>query len=162
MCRDEGMALTPWGALGRGQFIKEADRASKEGGRQMGDPSPKVLAVSKAIEAVATRKNTLMTSIALAYVMHKTPYVFPIVGGRSVKHLEGNIVVLEIMLDEKDIDEIEGAFEFDAGFPMQFLFEFRGEGKYKTSSTAKDIGLVKAAGNLDTVDWPVPIRPHKL
>lgn len=146
MCREEGMALAPWGALGRGQFIKEEDRASKEGGRQMGAASDKVLAVSKAIEAVAARKNTLMTSIALAYVMHKTPYVFPIIGGRKVEHLKGNIEALEIELDEKDVDEIEGASDFDVGFPMKFMYEFRGQGKYKTSNTAKDIGLLRSAG----------------
>lgn len=30
----------------------------------------------------------------LAYVMHKTPNVFPIVGGRRIEHLKGNIEAL--------------------------------------------------------------------
>lgn len=29
--------------------------------------------------------------VALAYVMQKTPYVFPVIGGRKVEHLKANI-----------------------------------------------------------------------
>ncbi|MES2481469.1 MAG: aldo/keto reductase, partial [Pseudomonadota bacterium] len=41
-----------------------------------------------ATEAIAKKKNTQITSVALAYVMHKAPHVFPIVGGRTVGHLK--------------------------------------------------------------------------
>lgn len=53
--------------------------------------------------------------------MQKTPYVFPIVGGRKIDHLKGNIEGLSVELSEADIQEIEGANAFDIGFPMNFL-----------------------------------------
>jgi hypothetical protein len=91
---------------------------------------------------------------ALAYVRSKTTYVFPIVGGRNINHLKGNVEALALELTEDEIDEIENAYPFEIGFPMNMLFEWRGTGKYKTSSTSKDIGLLKTAVHLDTVDWP--------
>ncbi|KAK0492975.1 hypothetical protein EDD18DRAFT_1357358 [Armillaria luteobubalina] len=47
----------------------------------------------KALEAVAAEVGAAgnPTAIAIAYVMHRTPYVFPIIGGRKVEHLKANI-----------------------------------------------------------------------
>ena len=82
MAREEGMALAPWGSLGGGNFKTEEQR-KKQDGRQV-PASEDQIKMSRVLETVAKRKNTIITSIALAYVMHKTPYVFPIVGGRTV------------------------------------------------------------------------------
>jgi aryl-alcohol dehydrogenase-like predicted oxidoreductase len=74
MAEAEGMALAPWGALGRGQFMKPEDFEKKDGGRKTGNQSEKVKAISAVLDKLATKKGTLITSIALAYVMHKSPY----------------------------------------------------------------------------------------
>jgi len=68
--------------------------------------------------------------------------------------LKSNVEALALELTDEEIDQIEGAYPFEIGFPMNMLFEWRGTGKYKTSSTAKDIGLLRTAVNLDAVDWP--------
>ncbi|EON60945.1 hypothetical protein W97_00155 [Coniosporium apollinis CBS 100218] len=158
MARAEGMALAPWGALGGGKFKTEEQRNSGEG-RNMGPASEKDIQISKALEKIANEKGTIITSVALAYVMHKTPYVFPIIGGRKVDHLKGNIEALGLELSEEEIDEIDNAAPFDVGFPLNFLFEFMG-GKYNVKADASDIGLLKPAGPLDTVKNPSPIKPH--
>jgi diketogulonate reductase-like aldo/keto reductase len=77
--------------------------------------------VSKTLERIAKKYDSQITSVALAYVMHKTPYVFPIVGGRKIEHLKGNIDGLRLSLTEEDINEIETVTPFDIGFPMNFL-----------------------------------------
>ena len=56
-------------------------------------------------------------SVAIAYLMHKTSYVFPIIGGRKVDHLMANIEALEIRLSEEHIARIEAVKPFDVGFP---------------------------------------------
>jgi hypothetical protein len=86
--------------------------------------------------------------------MHKAPYVFPIVGGRNIEHLKGNIEALGLELSEEEIDEIDNVVPFDVGFPMKFMFEFRDTQKYKTSMTGSDVGLLKSAVKLDSVEWP--------
>lgn len=97
-----------------------------------------------------------MTSVALAYVMHKAPNVFPICGGRSTKHLQGNIDALELELTEEDIAEIEGADEFDIGFPQSML---GGTGGIRTPA---DNWLLKMAGNMVYTDKVQPIKPSQL
>ncbi|KAI9741449.1 MAG: hypothetical protein M1818_004255 [Claussenomyces sp. TS43310] len=118
MCADEKMGLCPWGALGGGQF-KTEEQLKSDDRRKWGPQRDSATRVSKVLERIAKKKNTLLTSIALAYVMHKTPYVFPIVGGRKVEHLKGNIEALSLELSDADIEEIESATpEFDIGFPQ--------------------------------------------
>jgi len=88
------------------------------------------------------------------YVMQKTPYVFPIVGGRKVEHLQGNIDALSLELSDEDMAEIDAAYDFDIGFPQNFL------GKGGATKPA-DVWLTNMAGTFDYVDGAKPIRPHK-
>lgn len=112
------MALAPWGALGAGHFKTDEQRAAtKKDGRNFMPATEHILKVSKALEALANKKNTPITSIALAYVMQRTPYVFPIVGGRTVDQLKSNVEALSLVLSIEDIDEIEKASPIDLGFP---------------------------------------------
>ncbi len=160
MARDEGMALAPWGALGGGTFKTEEQRKAQEG-RHIFTPTERQLKVSKALEHIAQRKGTLLTSVALAYVLHKTPYVFPIVGGRKVEHLKGNIEALSLELTPEEIDEIDNAVDFDAGFPNNFIYEFMGKGKYNINKTSADIVILQSAVNLDVVEQQRAIKPHQ-
>lgn len=119
MCRAEGMGITPWGALGGGKFKTETQRSA--GGRQV-KLTEKDINVSKVLESIANRKNTSITSVAMAYALQKTAYVFPILGGRKIEHLKGNIEALTLELTKDDIKEIEGAYNFDLGFPNNMLW----------------------------------------
>ncbi|GME39749.1 Norsolorinic acid reductase [Neofusicoccum parvum] len=161
MAYDEGMALAPWGALGGGMFKTEEQYAKSEG-RNMRPQSENAKKITAALDKISKAKGTLITSIALAYVMHKAPYVFPIVGGRKVEHLKGNIEALSIQLSPEEIKEIEDAVPFDVGFPSSMLFEFFGMNKYQSDMSTFDIPLVKSAGYLDTVQKVQPIKPRKV
>jgi aryl-alcohol dehydrogenase-like predicted oxidoreductase len=161
MARSEGMALAPWGALGGGAFTTEQKRKENEQGRNMRPPTETQIKLSKKLEQIANKKSTAITSVALAYVMHKAPYVFPIVGGRKVEHLKGNIEALGLELSDEEIDEIDGESNFQIGFPMNFLFEFSGA-KYSTRMTSSDVGLLQFAGKLDSVPNQGNIKPHGL
>jgi aryl-alcohol dehydrogenase-like predicted oxidoreductase len=121
MCVAEGMGLIPWGSLGMGQFKSEEQRKAPDGRTAFFPLTEPVIKVSEALEAVAKRKETEITSIALAYVMHKTPYVFPVIGGRNIGHLKGNIEALRVELEKEDVAEIEKATPFELGFPMDVL-----------------------------------------
>ena len=156
MCAAEGMGLCPWGAIGGGAFKTEAQREeiAKNGnqGRQI-EPREVDVKVSKVLETIANRHNTAVTSVALAYVMSKAPHVHPIVGGRKVEHLLGNIEALGLDLKDDDIKEIEGAYEFDHGFPTTFLF--RGESKEVHP------GNVTFKTNAAKFDYVEPVRAIK-
>ncbi|KGO75078.1 Aldo/keto reductase [Penicillium italicum] len=121
MARDEGMAIHPWGVLGSG-YIRSPDAAPKEGGRQ----TPHVKTgreeqVSAALDIVAKRHEVPITSVALAYVLQKAPYIFPMVGGNKVSHLKSNIEALTLELTAEDVADIDKGYDFDIGFPHNFI-----------------------------------------
>lgn len=89
----------------------------------MGDAqSPQQEKVSAALEKVAGEHGIeLLTAVALAYVMQKTPNVFPIIGGRKVEHLKDNIQALSLRLSDEQIKFLESQTEFDIGFPGNFF-----------------------------------------
>ncbi|KAI8961011.1 Aldo/keto reductase [Daldinia sp. FL1419] len=149
MCRAEGMGLAPWGALGGGKFKTEEQRKSDAG--RKGQATENDIKVSKVLEAVAKRKNTLITSIAQAYVASKVPYVFPIVGGRTIDHLKGNIEALNIKLSTEDIKEIESAIPFDPGFPNNFLYGS------EIPETPGQLWILSVGGTMDYVPEPKPL-----
>ena len=59
--------------------------------------------------------------VAIAYLLQKTPHVFPIVGGRKVAHLRANIEALTLSLSRAQIARIEGVLPFDPGFPSTLI-----------------------------------------
>ncbi|PNP38584.1 hypothetical protein TGAMA5MH_09665 [Trichoderma gamsii] len=154
MVKSEGMALAPWGALGAGRFKTEEQRKA-EGGRNVVATTEEIT-VSKVLEIVANRKNSIITSVALAYVMHKAPYVFPIVGGRKVEQLRENIAALSLKLTEEDIAEIEAAVPFALGFPYDLLW-----GK-EVPDTVQDVNILDNAGPFEYVPEQKPIPPSSI
>ncbi|KKY31960.1 putative norsolorinic acid reductase [Diaporthe ampelina] len=151
MCREEGMGLAPWGALGGGSFKTEEQRKSQEGRKVQ--VTEQQIKISGVLEQIANRKNTAITSVALAYVMHKTPYVFPIVGGRTTNHLKANIEALKLHLSHEDLKEIEGAVPFDPGFPNTFFYQGQ------TVDHPGEVWLLGMAGKFDYVPLQEAITP---
>ncbi|EKG21935.1 Aldo/keto reductase [Macrophomina phaseolina MS6] len=154
MVRHEGMAIAPFGSLGQGKFKKEAGGgqapAAAEGdARKLFVKKDKYKQVFNVLDEIAARRGTLPTSIALAYVVGKAPYVFPIVGGRKIEHLKANIDALDIVLTEREIEDIEAAVPFEHGFPMDVVFEFHGAQKYNSRMTSKDVVMLKCASYLE-------------
>lgn len=167
MCLDEGMGMCPYGVLGQGRFqTKEVyqEREKHNPGRNyipLSDADKKISAV---LESIANKKGNgaTITGIALAYVIQKAPYVFPIVGGRKLEHIEGNIESLEITLTEDDIAEIEDAYHFDPGFPHTFLSGtlFDPKAKPLTANRPDQVFLTKSmTPGLVWVKEPGAIKP---
>jgi aryl-alcohol dehydrogenase-like predicted oxidoreductase len=124
MALDEGMGLCPYGVLNQGRFQTAEgykEREKHNPGRNFIPLSKRDKQVSAKLEALSKKTGYSLFNIALAYVLHKSPYVFPIIGARVVDHLEKNIFALDVRLSEEDMAEIESAYEFDHGFPHTFL-----------------------------------------
>ncbi|KAF3359569.1 Norsolorinic acid reductase B like protein [Verticillium longisporum] len=153
MTKAEGMGLAPWGALGGGTFKTEEQRKSQEGRKT--EASEAQIKTSQALEKIAKRKNTIITSVALAYVMHKTPYVFPIIGGRTIDHLKSNIEALALDLTDDDIREIDDAVPFDIGFPHNFLW------RQNVPSHPGNVWLLNMGGHFDYVPEQKAIKSNK-
>ncbi|OAX40954.1 Aldo/keto reductase [Rhizopogon vinicolor AM-OR11-026] len=130
MARAEGMALAPWNVLASGKFRTDDEenkrRETGERGRELmvssWERTETEKKMSRALEQVAREVGASnITAVAIAYVMQKTPYVFPIVGGRKVEHLQGNLQALDISLTDKQIEYLESIIPFDPGFPTTMI-----------------------------------------
>ncbi|CEJ58148.1 Putative Aad6p (Fragment) [Penicillium brasilianum] len=124
MARHFGMAVTVYDALGSGKFQSRDMLARRkdqgEGLRAIygGEQTALEEAMSKALGVVAAQHGTeSVTAVALAYLLAKAPYVFPIIGGRKIQHLHDNIQALSLRLSQEEIKYLESVGDFDPGFP---------------------------------------------
>ncbi|KAJ7174576.1 Aldo/keto reductase [Mycena filopes] len=159
MARANGLALAPFRVVGGGKFRTDAEeeerRATGEKGRTLTNPqwerSEDEKKISHALEKVAAEVGVKsITAVAIAYVLQKVPYCFPIIGGRKVEHLMANVESLDITLSAEQIHFLESVVPFDPGFPLSMI----GDG---TKSSA----LMSSAGVFAKQPLPEPIRPAK-
>ncbi|KAF8832859.1 NADP-dependent oxidoreductase domain-containing protein [Lentinula edodes] len=156
MARSMGMALAPWSVLARGKLRtdeeEERRRATGENGRMLTgswERTEKEVKMSHALVKVAKEIGAKsISAVAIAYVMQKTPYVFPIIGGRKVENLVENLEALSISLSDKHVKELESVIPFDVGFPTSFI----GDG------TDFNV-LLKSAAKMARIPYPEALRP---
>lgn len=130
MTREHGMALTVWNVLASGKLRSDEEEVRREksgeqgrdlkidnSGWKRGDKEKKHAAVLIKVAKELGLGPESVPAVAIAYVLHKAPYVFPIIGGRKVEHLQSNIKALEISLSADQIKYLESVEPFDPGFP---------------------------------------------
>ncbi|KAF6756025.1 Aldo/keto reductase [Ephemerocybe angulata] len=130
MARDEGMALAPWGVLAAGKIRTDAEEERR---MQTGEKGRTIFSqdwlrteeekkVSKALEKVAEEIGAKsISAVAIAYVMHKTRFVFPIIGGRKLEQLTANLEALDLTLTGEHLKSIDSVLPFDVGFPTSMI-----------------------------------------
>ncbi|KAK0184923.1 Aldo/keto reductase [Armillaria mellea] len=157
MARSLGLALAPWDVLSGGKIRtdeeEEERRKSGEKGRTLvsdcWERTEDEKKISKALEHVAQELGVEnIRAVAIAYVMQKTPYVFPLIGGRKVEHLASNLEALDIVLSPEQITFLESTLPFDLGFPGNFFGTGEDNGRWLTSTAC----VVKQP-------LPQPIKP---
>jgi pyridoxine 4-dehydrogenase len=99
LCEERELAFVPFFPLG----------SAFSGG-------PRQLAADPVIAAVAARRRATPSQIALAWLLHRSDRILLIPGTSSIQHLEENIAAGDIELDERDMQELEGATQL--GDPM--------------------------------------------
>lgn len=105
-----------------------------------------------------------MLNIALAYILQKAPYVFPIVGVRTVDHLTGNLGAIKVHLTTAEMDQIDQASSFEHGFPTDFLCGYLFAGSLAPADQASvmvtgpaGVNLVNGQGSYEFVEELKPI-----
>ncbi|KAJ7062821.1 Aldo/keto reductase [Mycena amicta] len=158
MARAHGMALAPWDVLCAGKLRTDAEeqarRESGEKGRMLLGPdwerTEDEVKMSRALEKVAGEVGAKsIQAVAIAYVMQKAPYVFPVIGGRKIEHLLANVEALDISLSATQIEYLESILPFDPGFPATMI----GDG-------TKPSFLIASAGNFVPQPRVQALRPE--
>ena len=123
------MAIAPWGVVGGGKIRTDAEEQrrleSGEHGRSLRSDwkrTPEERQICLELEKVAKDLGVeSITAIAIAWIMQKAPYVFPIIGGRKVEHLEQNLEALSIRLTDEQMKRLDSIVPFEKGFPYDLM-----------------------------------------
>jgi aryl-alcohol dehydrogenase-like predicted oxidoreductase len=163
MAREHGMALTAWNVLASGKLRSDEEEEKREKSGELGrdlkmdDSGWKRGGKEKKYAAALTKVakelglgSAGVPAVAIAYLLHKAPYVFPIIGGRKVEHLKSNISALEISLSPEQIKSLESVESFDPGFPHTVC----GDGSHT-------IGMLAMVAAHDRVPFQSPIVPAR-
>jgi aryl-alcohol dehydrogenase-like predicted oxidoreductase len=105
--------LFPWSSTARGFFIRKKEIVTKD---HFSNPSleeekrvwhsEKNLKRREICFEIANKKNVEPIEIALAYVVHKSPLIFPLIGPRTINELNSSIFGSQINLSEEDLNRL--------------------------------------------------------
>ena len=113
-CRDQGVGVIPWSPLAGGFLTGKYERGEDPTeGRAVEDEHTKNRfteenwAVLDEVRTLAEEKDVSPVQISLAWLLAKDVVDSPIVGPRTVEHLDEQIEALSVSLTEEEIDRLE-------------------------------------------------------
>ena len=123
------MAIAPWEVLGGGKIRTDAEEQrridSGEKGRQILTDwmrTPQERQICLELEKIAKEIGAQnISSVAIAWIMQKAPYVFPIIGGRKVEHLHQNLEALSLRLTDEHMKRLDNVKPLEKGFPYDLM-----------------------------------------
>lgn len=137
-CKELGIAFVPYSPLGRG-FLTGQIKTSEDfdptdyrrfSPRFQGDNFKKNLQLVNQIIEMAKQKGCTSSQLALAWVMQKGDFLFPIPGTKRIKYLEENLGALNVQFSKAELDTLDSIFPKDAvnGFryPEQMMGSLNG------------------------------------
>ena len=115
-CLAYGLALIPWSPL-KGGVLGGAKKLAE--GRRTGDLQQRTLTKHKValekFDALAEKLGHSPADVALAWVLKNPAVTSPIVGPRTMAHLEGAMKALEIKLSDETMKELDALFPGPGG-----------------------------------------------
>ena len=133
-CQELGIAFVPYSPLGRGfltgSIKKEEDVEPTDyrrfSPRFQGENFNKNLELVKQIEKIALENSCTPSQIALAWVLSKGDYIFPIPGTKRIKFLEENAAAINIKLSAEERQQIEEIFPLNAAAGLRYPEQMMG------------------------------------
>jgi aryl-alcohol dehydrogenase-like predicted oxidoreductase len=140
-CRAAGLGVLPWGPLGAGFLTGRYKRGEPpEPGTRMGDAgeaieeAPHRRAVERnfqvvdAAQAIAEERGATISQVAIAWLLGTPGVTAPIVGPRTLEHLEDLLPAAELVLTPEERARLEAPAPPPPVYPQRFLREQIGIG----------------------------------
>ena len=129
-----GLAVLPWSPLGGGLLSGKyrAGEAPPEDSRAADTTPSAVLmrmriqeernfAVAQAVQDLAADLGKTMAQVALNWVLHRPGVTAPILGARTVAHIDDNLGAIGWKLDADALARLEDASAIEHGYPYDFI-----------------------------------------
>ncbi|MHB8567281.1 MAG: aldo/keto reductase [Nitrososphaerales archaeon] len=118
LCKDQGIALIPWGPLAGGFLSGKYKRNEKPDSPRYRTSKllssryfrPDDYDVLDAVQALAREKGTTPAQIALAWLLHRG-VTAPIIGATKIRHVEEAIESIDIKLTSDDMKRLEAPYK---------------------------------------------------
>ncbi len=113
LCRDMGVALTPYSPLASGRLTRDWSETSirletDEIAKSKYDSTKEAdRAVAERLAEIAGKRRIPRTQIALAWLMQKEPVTVPIIGVTKESHLESALPAISVKLEPDEIAYLE-------------------------------------------------------
>jgi aryl-alcohol dehydrogenase-like predicted oxidoreductase len=135
MAREMGLGVIPWSPLASGVLTGKYTRADLDIGNGSANASgtrkniaagngsltERGLAIADVVKSVAAETGHSPSQVAIAWTLLNPAVTAPIVGARTLAHLEDNLGALEVVLTDAQRARLEEASAIDLGFPHEFL-----------------------------------------
>jgi aryl-alcohol dehydrogenase-like predicted oxidoreductase len=149
MARALGLGVTPWSPLASGLLsgkyadgLPEGTRL-KEGSLRL---VPRNLAIAREVAAVARELGTTSSRVAIAWLRQQAPASIPILGARTLAHLEDNLGALALVLPDEHKARLDAVSAVEPGFPQEFLSRDYVAKMVYAGTRERLVGLNPAAG----------------
>lgn len=119
-----GLGVTAWSPLAGGVLSGKYTRPGLAGDRNRLDASTldeRSHAAARAVQAVADEIGATPSQVAIAWTMHRSKAVIPILGARSVEQIRDNLGAVDVELSAAQMAALEEPTEFSLGFPHDFI-----------------------------------------
>ncbi|RDI72267.1 aldo/keto reductase [Halopelagius longus] len=114
LCADQNLGVIPWSPLAGGFLTGKYERGEDpDEGRAATDEfmekrfTDENWAVLDVVEELAEEKDATEAQVSLAWLLHKELVDAPIVGPRTVEHLEDNVGALDVELTDEEMERLE-------------------------------------------------------
>jgi len=110
-CRDQGIAVTAFSLLARGQLSASSrirSQTDEHFSNMYGDALDREICAT--VEAIAKKRGTTMATVALAWVLSKDDICCPIIGASTVEQIENNVAALDFELSGEEIETLDAMY----------------------------------------------------
>ena len=78
-------------------------------------------AIAREVVDVAAALGRSPAQVALAWVRHRSPLHVPVVGARTLRHLQDDLGALDVVLSPEALTRLDRVSAIELGFPLDFL-----------------------------------------
>jgi aryl-alcohol dehydrogenase-like predicted oxidoreductase len=116
------LAVLAWGVLEAGELTGKYNQPGDEPRRNQ-EPSARNIALAETVTRIAAQRGCSPAQVAINWVRQQRAesQIIPIIGARSLKHIQDNLACLEFDLTDEELRQLSNASPIDLGFPRNFL-----------------------------------------